>query len=227
MGRLTRTERRNQTRELLLDAAERVFARLGFHGASLDAIAAEAGFTKGAVYSNFPGKDALFFALLERRRVHLEAQLARADEGVVATLTDDGAGAELTDGAERPPEAGDAWGLLTIEFFLYAVRDPEARRAFADLYATTRRALAASFQGTPAGPRPLDLTTTELATVALALSTGIGVQAALDADAVPRDLYPRVVAGLAGLTTPAAPEASTDGRPARPATEPAPTSDRP
>jgi hypothetical protein len=94
------------------------------------------------------------------------------------------------------------------------------------LYATTRRALAASFQGTPAGSRPIDLTTAELATVALALSTGIGVQAALDPDAVPRDLYPRVVAGLAGIPGPALPEAPADGQPERPATRSAPTSDR-
>jgi AcrR family transcriptional regulator len=179
--RLTRSERRSRTREQLLDAAERVFARQGFHGASLDAIAGEAGFTKGAVYSNFPGKDALFLALLDRRRARIEAQLAAPDAGVVEVLAD---------GAAEPPRE-DAWNLLTLEFFLYAVRE--------DLYATTRRALAAGLERGASGSRPLDLTATELATVALALSTGIGVQAALDPDAVPPDLYPRVVAGLAGV----------------------------
>jgi AcrR family transcriptional regulator len=48
----------------LLDAAERVFVRLGYQGATLDGIAAEAGFTKGAVYWHFRNKEALFLELL-------------------------------------------------------------------------------------------------------------------------------------------------------------------
>jgi AcrR family transcriptional regulator len=189
MARLTRDERRDLTREQLLDAAERVFARLGFHGASVDAVAAEAGFTKGAVYSNFPGKDALFLALVDRRRASLEAQLAEAGMDAVDVLS-------AEDGSRQA--ADDPWGILTIEFFLYAAREPSARRAFADLYAATRRALAASLARVPVNEQALDLSPMDLATVALALSTGIGVQAALDPDAVSPDLYQRVLAGLAG-----------------------------
>jgi len=62
---LTPERRRQQTREYLLQAAARVFAERGFHGASLDEVAAAAGFTKGAVYSNFKNKEDLFLALLE------------------------------------------------------------------------------------------------------------------------------------------------------------------
>ena len=51
--RLTRAESKEKTHRLLLDAAERVFVRLGYQGATLDGIAAEAGFTKGAVYWHF------------------------------------------------------------------------------------------------------------------------------------------------------------------------------
>jgi AcrR family transcriptional regulator len=189
MARLTRDERRDLTREQLLDAAERVFARLGFHGASVDAVAAEAGFTKGAVYSNFPGKDALFLALVDRRRASLEAQLAEAGTDAVDVLSAEDGSRQATD---------DPWGILTIEFFLYAAREPSARRAFADLYAATRRALAASLARVPVNEQTLDLSPMDLATVALALSTGFGVQAALDPDAVSPDLYQRVLAGLAG-----------------------------
>jgi AcrR family transcriptional regulator len=53
---LTRRERQEQTRELLLAAASVVFARRGYHEASVEEVAAEAGFSKGAVYSNFAGK---------------------------------------------------------------------------------------------------------------------------------------------------------------------------
>ena len=59
-SRLSRDERRAQTRERLLDAAAEVFNRLGYHGASLEAVAEAAGYTKGAVYSNFASKAELF-----------------------------------------------------------------------------------------------------------------------------------------------------------------------
>src|SRR5579862_5698159 len=64
---LTPDRRRQQTRAYLLKAAEQVFSERGFHGATLDEVAAVAGFTKGAVYSNFQSKDDLFLALLEAR----------------------------------------------------------------------------------------------------------------------------------------------------------------
>src|SRR5438093_9113222 len=65
--RRTQTERREETRELVLAAAARVFAQRGFHATSLDAIAEEAGFSRGAVYYNFADKEELFLELLDHR----------------------------------------------------------------------------------------------------------------------------------------------------------------
>lgn len=62
--RLNRAETKEQTHRSLLDAAERVFVKMGYHGATLDLIAADAGFTKGAVYWHFKSKEALFLELL-------------------------------------------------------------------------------------------------------------------------------------------------------------------
>src|SRR5688572_24240387 len=67
VARISRADRKAQTREKLVDAAYAVFTRQGFHRSSLDQVAAEAGFTKGAVYSNFASKEDLFFAVYERR----------------------------------------------------------------------------------------------------------------------------------------------------------------
>src|ERR1700730_16732146 len=64
---LTPERRRAMTRQHLLDAAAIVFARNGFHGSTLDEVAATAGFTKGAFCSNFKTKDDLFLELLEER----------------------------------------------------------------------------------------------------------------------------------------------------------------
>ena len=62
--RLTRAESKENTRRLLIDAAERVFIRQGYHRSTLDNIAADAGFTKGAVYWHFRSKEDLFIELL-------------------------------------------------------------------------------------------------------------------------------------------------------------------
>ncbi|HEY7948981.1 MAG TPA: helix-turn-helix domain-containing protein, partial [Acidimicrobiales bacterium] len=62
---LTPERRRQQTRDHLLAAAAQVFAERGFHGTSLDEVAAVAGFSKGAVYSNFKNKEDLFLALFK------------------------------------------------------------------------------------------------------------------------------------------------------------------
>src|SRR6195952_2458714 len=65
--RLTRKQRQEHTRSCLLESAGRVFARRGLANASVDEVAADAGFTKGAVYANFGSKEELFFAMLQER----------------------------------------------------------------------------------------------------------------------------------------------------------------
>ncbi|HEV2920825.1 MAG TPA: helix-turn-helix domain-containing protein, partial [Actinomycetota bacterium] len=76
MDRQTRAQRRQQTRARLLDAAGQVFARRGFHAATVDEVADAAGYTKGAVYSNFANKEELFLALLDQR---IAAQLQQVE----------------------------------------------------------------------------------------------------------------------------------------------------
>src|SRR5437763_2654391 len=65
--RLSRAERQSQTRQDLLDAAARVFVKRGFTGSSVEEISAEAGYTRGAFYSNFRSKNELFVELLHDR----------------------------------------------------------------------------------------------------------------------------------------------------------------
>src|SRR3989440_8786878 len=66
-GRLPRAEKQEETRRRLLDAAASVFIRRGFQGASIEEITAEAGFTRGAFYSNFETKEEMFVELLQER----------------------------------------------------------------------------------------------------------------------------------------------------------------
>src|SRR5262245_9401664 len=83
-ARIGRQERREQTRRELVTAARSVFLRRGFHAASLDEIAAEAGFTKGAVYSNFASKDELFVAVLA---AHFAARVEVYEQLIVEGAT--------------------------------------------------------------------------------------------------------------------------------------------
>jgi AcrR family transcriptional regulator len=119
--RTRRDEQRERTRGELLDAAAETFARHGFHGASVDLIAEVAGYTKGAVYSNFRSKEELFLDLLDRQ---LDATV-----DILATVVDEvppeqRAEALAARAADLEVLEGD-WFLLEAEFLLYAARNPD------------------------------------------------------------------------------------------------------
>jgi AcrR family transcriptional regulator len=127
--RLNRAEKKAQTRSDIAAAARRVFLVRGFHPASLDEIAEEAGYTKGAVYSNFAGKDDLFLAVLEEHyaaRSEEYAALILADEDVDATFRR--IARYMFDAYRREP----AWWPLISDFANHASRDEQLRRRFVD-----------------------------------------------------------------------------------------------
>ena len=125
--RLTRPERKERTRADLLAAARTVFLRRGFHGASLDEIAEEAGYTKGAVYSNFAGKDDLFLALLDEhyeQRIRAHRQVFEALHLEDPEATHVAVARIMYAGYEREP----AWWALVSDFSTHASRDAELSR---------------------------------------------------------------------------------------------------
>jgi AcrR family transcriptional regulator len=129
---LTPERRRQQTRDMLIQAATQVFADRGFHGATLDEVARVAGFTKGAVYSNFKGKDDLFLAVLECRYQRMLSVLyAKLDEGTGDPEADMPKWVEHT--RQQFTDEEELWGVLTQEFRLYAMRNPEAMTKLAAL----------------------------------------------------------------------------------------------
>jgi AcrR family transcriptional regulator len=138
---LARVEKNEVTRRALLDAARRVFLERGFHGASLDAVADDAGLTKGAVYSRFDGKADLFLALLEER---IEERIAQVGAVVGTGSIEDG-----FEAAERQYmeilRSQLAWTLLVIEFRVHAARHPDLNRRYAALH---RRYLDALVEAT-------------------------------------------------------------------------------
>ncbi|MBP3083467.1 TetR/AcrR family transcriptional regulator [Mycolicibacterium fortuitum] len=116
---------RDEVRDRILDAALKVFAAEGFAGATIDAIGHAAGFTKGAVYSNFESKDELFLALLDRQ---FESRGA-----LIATALDSGQGDTAAIAAALSRSTLDSihdqneYQIVLIEYWLRAVRDPELR----------------------------------------------------------------------------------------------------
>src|ERR1700722_16584516 len=138
---LTAERRRQQTRDYLLQAAAQVFSERGFHGATLDEVAAVAGFTKGAVYSNFKKKEDLFMALFQANYDREMEALRMALEGSEVPPE-----ARLSDFvsliSEGNRQAGSNFGLLYEEFWLYAARNPAAREQLTRLEDENVRAIA-------------------------------------------------------------------------------------
>jgi AcrR family transcriptional regulator len=173
--RRTQAERRQETREEVLAAASRLFARNGFHATSLDAVAEEAGFSRGAVYYNFADKEQLFLELLDRRC----AERARDIREVFGTGDDISSTAEQAQLAARDAlEAmiGDPeWRALYLEFLAHAARDKSFRRAFARRTDDMRAALEEVVVERAAlvDEDALGMTPQELAVVIDALGVGL------------------------------------------------------
>jgi AcrR family transcriptional regulator len=138
---LTRAERREQTRDDLIGAADRCFVEGGFHPTSLDQIAASAGYTNGAVYSNFVSKEDLFFAVYERRAAAAEAEMADL-------LADDPAAGLERISADTTGRRGrdDGWLAVFFEFWAHVIRHPELRGRFAEIHRRVQLPVAAALE---------------------------------------------------------------------------------
>ncbi|PLZ03969.1 TetR family transcriptional regulator [Burkholderia sp. WAC0059] len=124
--RLTREQSRDQTRGRLLDAAQTIFMKKGFVGASVEDIALAAGYTRGAFYSNFSGKSELFFELLRRDHEAVLAELRAIFDG---DATREEMEARALTYYSRLPQDNKAF-LLWVEAKLLAVRDARFRAGF-------------------------------------------------------------------------------------------------
>jgi AcrR family transcriptional regulator len=179
MNRLSRAEQNERNRALVLVAARRVFLARGYHAATLDEIADEAGFSRGVVQSRFGNKADLFLALLEERITERAAQNARLAEGL--------SGAQgmrvVREHAARRNRAELDWGLLLIEFRVHAARDPDLARRYAALHARTRQGLAGVITGLyERAGQPPPLPPEEMAQMILTIESGIRLEQAADPD---------------------------------------------
>jgi AcrR family transcriptional regulator len=179
------------TRRRLLDAAAEVFAERGYRRASVDEIASRAGYTIGALYSNFSGKDEVLLALLEQ-------QVSRIAERIVA------AAVQAEDPADKLRAGAREWMAfldeepatfaLMVEFWTMWVRDEEQRPHHAKRFAAVRSYIGGLIQekADEMGVA-MRLPPEHIGAVVLALADGLALQHLANPDAVPPDLYPTVL----------------------------------
>lgn len=195
MARMTRAERQAHTVDELLAAAEAEFSARGYSAVTVDSIAERAGYTRGAVYGNFPvGKPDLFLRVAEVRAARY------VDEINAALATADGAAiAEVYLGVRALARSTPGWGRALVEFGLVAADDDSLRERFAALRRATVDRVSSGFEAL--GPEA-SFDACDLATVVVALEAGLDLLRWVDPGLVDDDLEFRVVERLGGWESP-------------------------
>ena len=192
MPRLRRAEQVERNREAVLSAAHRVFVARGYAGATLEAIADEAGFSRGVVYSQFGSKADMFFALLERRITERAAQNER--------IAKEFAGADglrqLMRAAQQDAAAEPGWAHLLVEFRALAMRDADLQPALRRVHARTIDGIASALEHLyePAGLQPT-VPVRSIAEFFQAGAAGMALESAANPDALPEQDITKLIVG--------------------------------
>ncbi|MDX6609671.1 MAG: hypothetical protein QOF85_1596 [Solirubrobacterales bacterium] len=188
--RETRAEKQARTRAELIATATSVFAQRGYDSASVEEIAERAGYSHGAVYSNFTGKSDLFLAVFEEYMAARAQELAATQEAIDEDAPLETRARALADQwMERFAEDRESF-LLHLEFLASSRREPELAERFGTRSASLREVIAAYIahyqteEGVEAPLPPADL-----ALVLRALGIGLAIEALVSPDAVRDDLY--------------------------------------
>ena len=174
------------TRAELLDAAAEVFARRGYHAATVDEIAARAGLSKGSVYWTFASKEELFLALLDERvdrpiRAVMDISGSAPREQITAPAVD----AALAQLVREQPE----FIQLLVEYWTAAVRDPRLRARYVERQHALRDTLAGVLRARQPPDVPFVVAPEALATGFIALAVGLALEFLVDPDSVPPGLF--------------------------------------
>jgi AcrR family transcriptional regulator len=177
MARLTRVESQARTRERLIDTATTAFLRDGYAATSLERVADEAGFSKGAVYSNFRSKEQLCGAVLDA--VHTK-RLGRITSAVASADTLDQRLTAVQEWAEST--IGDEnWTALEVEFAAHTRHDGTLRTQLAERGKAIQCVIASVLADTAhESGATLPMPAEDLAGALLSLGIGLGVRRAID-----------------------------------------------
>jgi len=203
MSRVRTRPTRDETRDKLFEAAARVFEEQGIGGASIEAIAAAAGFTRGAFYSNFVSKDELIIAMLEdhvaqsiRRSLDLLAKHQNLDDFLDAF--------KRMDRSQQDPLGRSP--LLHMEMILFVARAEKRRPELAKRLRARRKLIADIVETTlNDSGRPASVNPAWTAAVVLALEDGFRLHRLIDPETTPADSFLRALSDLrrsTGLSSP-------------------------
>jgi len=194
MSRVRTRPTRDETRDKLFEAAARVFEEHGIGGASIEAIAAAAGFTRGAFYSNFVSKDELIIAMLEdhvaqsiRRSLDLLAKHQNLDDFLDAF--------KRMDRSQQDPLGRSP--LLHMEMILFVARAEKRRPELAKRLRARRKLIADIVETTlKDSGRPASVNPAWTAAVVLALDDGFRLHRLIDPETTPADSFLRALSDL-------------------------------
>jgi AcrR family transcriptional regulator len=194
MSRVRTRPTRDATCEKLFEAAARVFEDQGIGGASIEAIAAAAGFTRGAFYSNFNSKDELIIAMLEE---HVEQSIRRNLDLLTRhkSLADFIDALKTMDRSRQDPLSRSP--LLHMEMILYVARAEQRRPELAKRLRARRKLIADIVETTlkNSGKNPA-LNPAWTAAIVLALEDGFRLHRLIDPETTPADSFLRAISDL-------------------------------
>jgi AcrR family transcriptional regulator len=170
-----------------MKSAVRVFARRGLQNASIDEVAEEAGFTKGAFYANFKSKEELFLAMLDER---FAARLDEIDDAIATDEAPEEQARQAGLDFVRYLGADPDWQRLFFEFAAYAGRNEEFREELVTRYRALRERVGEIYRrrAEELGVAP-PLASQQIAMMTFAMANGVALESLLEPDAVDDDLY--------------------------------------
>jgi AcrR family transcriptional regulator len=194
MSRLRTRPTRDDTRDKLFEAAARVFEEHGIGGASIETIAAAAGFTRGAFYSNFKSKDELIIAMLED---HVE-QTSRRHLDLLTrhgNLTDFIEAMKTMDRSQHDPLGRSP--LLHMEMILFVARAEKRRPELAKRLRAGRKLIADILETAAknSGKKPA-FTPAWMGAIVLAMEDGFRLHRLIDPETTPADSFLRAISDL-------------------------------
>ena len=194
MSRVRTRPTRDDTREKLFEASARVFEEQGIGGASIEAVAAAAGFTRGAFYSNFKSKDELIIAMLED---HVEQSILRIRDLLERHKNlADFIEALKTMGRSQQDPLGRS-PLLHMEMILFVARAEKRRPELAKRLRARRKLITDILETTAknSGPNTI-LNPTWAGSVVLALEDGFRLHRLIDPETTPAESFLRAITDL-------------------------------
>ena len=193
MSRVRTRPTRDDTREKLFEAAARVFEEQGINGASIEAIAAAAGFTRGAFYSNFDSKDELIIAMMED---HVEQSIRRNLDLLSrhSNIADFIEALKSMDRSQQDPLGRSP--LLHMEMILFVARAEKRRPELAQRLRARRQMTVDIIERTKGRGREGALDPAWVGAIVLALEDGFRLHRLIDPETTPPDSFLRAIGDL-------------------------------